>query len=44
MINLIVQFYKVKYENTDKKLINERQNEINYCFVNNLNTEFNFDK
>lgn len=39
MINLIVQFYKVKYENTDKKLINERQNEINYCFVNNLNNQ-----
>ena len=37
MINLIIQFYKVKYENANDELINKRQQEINYCFVNNLN-------
>ena len=37
MINIIVQYYKIKYENMKKEL---RQKEILDCFKENLNKEF----
>ena len=43
MINLIVQFYQVKYENVSEELIKKRQEEINYCFYENYLNE-NIDK
>jgi hypothetical protein len=43
MINLIVQFYQIKYENVSEELIKKRQEEINYCFYENYLNE-NIDK
>ena len=37
MVHLITQFYKVNYDNcSDRKLIRKRQDEITFCFKNNL--------
>lgn len=43
MLNLIIQFYKIKYKNVEQDLINKRQQEINFCFINNLMNK-NIDK
>jgi len=37
MVHLITQFYQVNYNNTDKNKIRKRQDEITFCFKNNLN-------
>ena len=36
MINLVVQFYKVNYDNVNSNLIRQRQDEITFCFKKNL--------
>ena len=43
MINIIVQYYRVNYPNIDKEVINKRQHEIDYCFINNI-TNYYVDK
>lgn len=43
MIHLIVQYYQVNYTNIDDKLIQQRQDEINRCFLSNLSNP-NIDK
>ena len=36
MVHIITQFYKVKYSDQPEELIRKRQNEINFCFKQNL--------
>lgn len=37
MINIITQYYKVKYKNINPEIVRKRQDEITLCFKNNLN-------
>jgi len=36
MVELIVQFYEVNYENASREKIRQRQNEITHCFKKNI--------
>ena len=36
MVELIVQFYEVNYENASREKIRQRQNEITHCFKQNI--------